>query len=297
MKIVQLEEVSSMHRRSQKIFWGFIFIIVICASLTVSAYSDENIINVYEFVPVSIDSVSFLNTCLSENVSIEFHDALIDGEKIEQFEAQIEDKHYQGYTSGNTISFYETGTTTSEKALLEEKEILKRCDDIVKQLNWGKVELKECILKKDEYGSFYSILYEYVVDDIPILGDRGLTFRGVLGRDGTKGEFIHIEYDFAIRSIEASSIRMVSETVDSVEVMSETEAESAAEMYFNILKQSGIETNQMRQDMQLIYIPYPKDDYEDILIPAWEMNSINDQGDRYVTLIDAVTGYVYLNGL
>ena len=49
--------------------------------------------------------------------------------------------------------------------------------------------------------------------------------------------------------------------------------------------------------MQLVYIPYPENGECEKMIPAWVMNSETDSGEQYSTIIDAETGYVYMNGM
>ena len=141
------------------------------------------------------------------------------------------------------------------------------------------------------------LVYEFDVEEVPIIGNIGFAIPNTGGEEFTSGEYIAIEYGTELRAVEVSNIRKILEVSDTIEIISEAEAENVIDAYFSTLEQTGIEISQTRQSMQIVYIPYPVTETDEKLIPAWMMNSITDTGEQCFTIVDAKTGYVYMNGL
>lgn len=243
---------------------------------------------------LDIDIDDFLKACLGDSVTFEQTGINVEGE---EFQALIDGAEYLANKSEGWICVYAKAPSVIDEKELSEDDIRKKCDEIVQKLNWGSVTITDCSLEADEEGSYYSLLYEFNVDGIPVIGNRGFAVPGTGGEEFIAGEYLTIEYGTELRSLSASRIRKIGDISGTMEILSEEEAEEAAGQYFEGLERGGIEVNQIKQDMQLVYIPYPTDDMNEELIPAWQMCSVDDNGGYWYTIIDAESGYVYMNGL
>lgn len=250
--------------------------------------------DIYEVIPQDIEIDKFLNICLGGSVTV---DMLEETAEAEQFHAQINGTEYTGHMAKNNISLIAVNPTSYDAKVLSEDEIRKKCDEIVQKLSWGSAKVKKCTLENDERGSYYLLVYEFDVAGFPIIGNLGFAIPNTGGEDFTSGEYITIQYGTQLRSVEASNIRRILDVSDTVEIISEAEAEEAINTYFSSLEETGIKVSQTKQSMQLVYIPYPTAETYENLIPAWMMNSVTDNGEQYFTVINAETGYVYMNGL
>lgn len=250
----------------------------------------------YEAVPRDIEIDGFIKACLGDSATFGLTETTAEAE---EFQAQFGEAEYTGHVAGNSISLRKDLSSLSSVSggdVLSEDAVKKKCDEIVQKLNWGSATVKECCQENDGDGYYYSLLYEFDVDGIPVIGNLGFAVPGTGGEEFIVGEYLTIEYGTELRSVSASHIRMVGDTSGDVEILSEYEAEEAAGQYFLELEQGGIEVVQVKQDMQLVYIPYPTTDPYEELVPAWMMRSKDDDGVESYTIIDAESGYVYMSG-
>lgn len=250
--------------------------------------------DVYETIPQDIEISDFLSACLGNSVTIDMREETAEAV---QFQAQIDGIEYTGHMAENNVTLRAVTPTSYDVQILPEDNIRKKCDEVVKKLSWGSAKVKKCSLEHDERGSYYLLVYEFDVEEVPIIGNIGFAIPNTGGEEFTSGEYIAIEYGTELRAVEVSNIRKILEVSDTIEIISEAEAENVIDAYFSTLEQTGIEISQTRQSMQIVYIPYPVTETDEKLIPAWMMNSITDTGEQCFTIVDAKTGYVYMNGL
>lgn len=242
-------------------------------------------VDIYNSLPQDIDMMDFLNVCFGNSVKAD-----LSGETLEakQFQVQVEDREYTGHIEKNNISIRAANPTSYNQDFFSKEDIKRICDELVNnlsvELDWDSVKLKECSLESDTTGSYCLLVYEFDIAGIPVIGDLGFAVPDTAGEEFISGEYITIEYGTELRSVTAAHIRKSSDISDTVKIISEVDAEKAVNVYFERLEQEGLEINQTKKNMQLVYIPYPENGECEKMIPAWVMNSETDSGEQYAQL-------------